>query len=132
MSLTVLNKKFLAVLIDLGVDISEFPDKTFDGLFETGCNESQHFLEWFCENISGDNVLTDEELSAYDELKHLNQRVTQEDLEKRLSMCYPSYDDVKTLDSDYVNNVLTEDLEILDQDYQELLNIQYSLEYVLK
>lgn len=126
MALTVLNKQFLAVLRELRIDIDQFPDKSFDGLFEKGCNDSKHFLDWFCENFSSDNVLTEEERSAYNELENSKQFISDYGLENNYDMCYPLYDDLKPLDSNEIN-ALTEELENLNKECKQLQLAKSSL-----
>ncbi|XP_062905644.1 HAUS augmin-like complex subunit 3 [Mobula hypostoma] len=57
----------------------------FDWWFDIG--DERMFVEWFCSTVSGQNVLTDEELSGLERLEVEDRLLDQKDLDKVLETC---------------------------------------------
>ncbi|KAL0278141.1 UNVERIFIED_CONTAM: hypothetical protein PYX00_000048 [Menopon gallinae] len=128
MSLKVLNKKFLVLLRQLSIDLDQFPDKSFDSLFENKQNEQGYFFEWFVDNISSENALTEAEVDVYNYLLKNNLAVTDEELNFAFTKYTPTYEDLKVLNDSYIKCSLVEELEDLNKEYQHLQNISSDLD----
>lgn len=120
MALTVQNKSFLAHLHKLDIDLGQFPEKSFDGLFDNIPESLSYFFNWFLENVNSDNVLTKWEEAEYFELEKNNCLPDNEEVNYILSTCQPTYDELKTLDTNYIKTLLPQDFEELRLNHERL------------
>lgn len=128
MSLKVLNKKFLCLLRQLSIDIEQFPDKSFDSLFESKQIEQGYFFEWFVDNISSENALTEAEVDVYNYLLKNNLTVTDGELNFAFTNYTPTYEDLNALNDNYIRNSLVAELNDLNKEYQYLQSVSSDLE----
>ncbi|KAK6643513.1 hypothetical protein RUM43_005023 [Polyplax serrata] len=120
MALTVQNKSFLAHLHKLDIDLGQFPEKSFDGLFDNIPESLSYFFNWFLENVNSDNVLSKWEEAEYFELEKNNCLPDNEEVNYILSTCQPTYDELKTLDTNYIKTLLPQDFEELRLNHERL------------
>lgn len=127
MALSTQNKAFLSVLHKLDIDLNQFPDQSFDGLFDNIPEDINYFFEWFIENITSDNILTKLEEANYFELENNDLLPTEEEMEYILSTRRPTYQELQNVDVNYVKSFLSEDLEDIKKTNRDFINIQYKI-----
>ncbi|NXL58630.1 HAUS3 protein, partial [Chordeiles acutipennis] len=89
-------------------------EKDFDWLFD--CPQTQQFLEWFCSTVSEENVLSPDEVEAYDALLAAGKPILEGDaLEQALQMCCQVPQHPSVIPDDEGPS-----LEALQQELQEL------------
>ncbi|KAG8128295.1 hypothetical protein E2320_015164 [Naja naja] len=90
--------------------------KDFDWLFD--CPETEHFLDWFCNTVGEENMLTTAELEDYEKLVISGKLILEgEVLEEELRTCSQSFQ----LNSELQENEALP-LELLEQEMQMLKN----------
>lgn len=124
MGLSEQNKLFLSQLNKLDIDLKQFPDMTFDGLFDNVTESMNFFLNWFVDNITQDNTLTSIEEGMYFEIEENGWLASEEEMEYFLTNFKPTYEELLSLDVNYVNAFLSQVLEDFEKSSKSL-NIHY-------
>ncbi|XP_066472963.1 HAUS augmin-like complex subunit 3 [Tiliqua scincoides] len=81
--------EFVQILKIVYPKANELHEKDFDWLFD--CAELEHFLEWFCNTVGEENVLSATEVEAYENLLISGKPLLEKDaLEQVLKTCHQS------------------------------------------
>ena len=123
MALSIQNKNFLSLLSAIDIDLNQFPDKSFDGLFENVPEDISFFFDWIIDNITSENALTKVEEMHYFELEKNNMVPSLTEVDFVLSTNKISFDELQTLDADYISNLMVEDLEDLKETNRSLNDV---------
>ncbi|XP_071982303.1 HAUS augmin-like complex subunit 3 [Engystomops pustulosus] len=92
---------------------SKLNGEDFDWLFET--TDAKSFLDWFCANVTEQNVVSEEKLQAYNELKESGKALLDEKaLEEVMKTCKPSSSGTSALEEVAVEK-LEEELHALQR-----------------
>lgn len=106
--------EFVEVLKTIYPKATTLDAKDFDWLFD--CPETEHFLEWFCNTVGEENVLTTTELEDYEKLVISGKPILEgEALEEVLRTCSQSFQ----LNSELQENEAPP-IELLEQEMQML------------
>ncbi|XP_058023152.1 HAUS augmin-like complex subunit 3 isoform X1 [Ahaetulla prasina] len=106
--------EFVEVLKTIYPKATTLDAKDFDWLFD--CPETEHFLEWFCNTVGEENVLTTTELEDYEKLVTSGKPILEgEALEEVLSTCNQFFQ----LNSELQENEAPP-IELLEQEMQML------------
>ncbi|XP_070789801.1 HAUS augmin-like complex subunit 3 [Pituophis catenifer annectens] len=106
--------EFVQVLKTIYPKATTLDAKDFDWLFD--CPETEHFLEWFCNTVGEENVLTTTELEDYEKLVISGKPILEsEALEEVLRTCSQSFQ----LNSELQENEAPP-IELLEQEMQML------------
>ncbi|EEB10471.1 conserved hypothetical protein [Pediculus humanus corporis] len=130
MALSVQNKNFLSLLSAIDIDLNQFPDKSFDGLFENVPEDISFFFDWIIDNITSENALTKVEEMHYFELEKNNMVPSLTEVDFVLSTNKISFDELQTLDADYISNLMVEDLEDLKETNRSLNDVLQNIAQV--
>ncbi|XP_044135707.1 HAUS augmin-like complex subunit 3 [Bufo gargarizans] len=104
--------RFVQTLRKLGYpDASRLDGEDFDWLFET--TDAKSFLDWFCAGVTAQNVVSEEKLQAFNELKESGKALLDEKaLEEVMKTCRPSSSKTSALEEVAVEK-LEEELHTL-------------------
>ncbi|XP_067159733.1 HAUS augmin-like complex subunit 3 [Apteryx mantelli] len=106
--------KFLETLKVVYPHVDSLCEKDFDWLFD--CPQTEQFLEWFCNTVGEENVLSPAEVEAYEALLAAGKPILEGDaLDQALQTCYQVPRFPSTIPDDEGSS-----LEALEQEAQEL------------
>ncbi|XP_017776793.1 PREDICTED: uncharacterized protein LOC108562835 [Nicrophorus vespilloides] len=112
--------KLFSLFNELGVNLGKTDRTVVNGWFDSNCKETVDFLNWICNSINTNNVLTSQESDAYELLLDNDLLLSNEKYDAALEDLEINHTDIFNVENNLFNNeCLMDEIAIADLDLDE-------------